>query len=200
LEFFKGEDLDFFEELSQYNSFLNLRISQLKTNIKKTKEEIQGNEMIEEGEKEEVSDQVDVYKQQKESLNILNDKLLSKFQEIVDNAQLSFVKLENSIKTYEETLEKKKKDLTENSSMYYNLKNISDSSISKDIEKRIEEHLKFLEASGNSFTSKLTKEKFKENQKKKDEEKESSQEDKETEIKQENDNAIDEDFFDLLNN
>ena len=59
--------------------------------------------------------------------------------------------IQNSIKKYEEKLNTKKKELTENSSIYYNLKNISDSNISKDIQKRIEDHINYLELKGNTI-------------------------------------------------
>jgi chromosome segregation ATPase len=128
-----------------------MRIDEHKGNIKEINQDLKNDHLTNESEQEEVSNIVEVYKEQKKSLEVLSSKLLSKFQEVVDNAEKSFVKLQESIEKYEEKLSSKKKELAENSSVYYNLKNISDSSISDDIQKRIEEHLNFLEATGNTI-------------------------------------------------
>ena len=144
-------DIDYFEELSQYTTFLKMKINEHNKKIKQINQDVENNQLANEGDKDQVSNTIEVYKEQKESLEVLSKKLISKFQEVVDNAEKSFIKLKSSIKKYEDKLNTKKQELTENSSMYYNLKNISDNSISEDIQKRIQEHLKFLESTGRNI-------------------------------------------------
>jgi chromosome segregation ATPase len=124
-------------------------MAEYETQASETTKEIDNINMTLNSQKEEVTSQVELYKEQKDSLEKLSEKLLGKFQGVINKAIESFKKLNNSIDRYQDKIETKKQELTENSAAYYNLKNISDNKISKDIEQRIEEHLKFLEASGN---------------------------------------------------
>lgn len=136
------------DEISQYNSFLNIKLSEYNTQITETNNEMQNIDSVLNSEKEKVEGGVQEYKDFKESLEKLSKKLLEKYQNVVDKANSSFAKLQKSLENYKNRIEAKKKELAQHSSTYYNLKNISDNKISKDIEQRIEEHLKFLETSG----------------------------------------------------
>lgn len=141
-------DQDYFQELGEYTLFLKTKILEFESRIKETQKQLRDLQFTSDADQENVSSRVDEYKQQKESLKTLSEKLLTKFQKVVDNARESFEKLQKSIGKYETQLQSKKEELASNTSIYYNLKNISDNKLSRDIERRIEEHLKFLEAAG----------------------------------------------------
>lgn len=144
-------DSDYFQELGEYTLFLKSKIFEFKSRIKETKQQLEDLQLTSDADQESLSSRIEEYKQQKESLEALSEKLLVKFREVVDKARGSFEGLRKAIGKYESQLQSKKEELASNTSVYYNLKNISDNKLSKDIERRIEEHLKFLEAAGENW-------------------------------------------------
>lgn len=136
-------DADFFAELESYAGFLRSKARALRTEVSDSERHLTALQSAEGSGA--AAEKVEEYRQQKESLEALAQTLLQKFGDIVAKSKDSFERLRQSLGHYGTQLREKRGALAASTDAYYSLKSVSDTQLSPDLQRRIEEHLKLLQ-------------------------------------------------------